>query len=79
MTLDKHAFKEHIRLRLKRRYGKDLSEATDHDIYDAVSAASMEYILDNWMATRKAFDAAPGAPITRSARPSAVTSPAASA
>ena len=60
MTLDKHAFKEHIRLRLKRRYGKDLSEATDHDIYDAVSAASMEYILDNWMATRKAFDAAPG-------------------
>ncbi len=60
MTIDKHAFKEHIRLRLKRRYGKEISEATPHDIYDAVSAAAMEYVLDNWMATRKAFDAAPG-------------------
>lgn len=60
MTIDTQAFKEHIRLRLKRRYGKELSEATKHDIYDAVAAAAMEYILDNWMATRKAFDAAPG-------------------
>ncbi len=60
MTIDTQAFKEHIRLRLKRRYGKELSEATKHDIYDAVAAAAMEYILDNWMATRTAFDAAPG-------------------
>ena len=60
LNIDKATFKEHIRLRLKRRYGKELAEATLHDIYDAVAAASMEYILDNWMATRKAFDAHPG-------------------
>lgn len=60
MTIDKEAFKEHIRLRLKRRYGKEILEASHHDLYDAVASASMEYILDNWMATRKAFDAQPG-------------------
>jgi len=60
MDIDRHAFKEHIRLRLRRRYGKDLTEASRHDIYDAAAAATMEYILDNWMATRKAFDAKPG-------------------
>lgn len=60
MTIDKGAFKEHIRLRLKRRYGKEILEASHHDLYDAVASASMEYILDNWMATRKAFDAQPG-------------------
>jgi starch phosphorylase len=59
MTIDKAAFKEFIRLRLKRRYGKDIAEATRHDIYDAASSAAMEYVLDNWMATRKAFDAKP--------------------
>jgi len=56
MNIDKNTFKEQIRLRLKRRYGNDLSEATKHDIYDAVAASAMEYILDNWMATRRAFD-----------------------
>ncbi len=60
MDIDSNAFKEHIRLRLRRRYGKDLAEASRHDIYDAAAAATMEYILDNWMATRKAFDARPG-------------------
>ncbi len=59
MTLCKSSFEEKIRLRLKRRYGKDLSEASNHDIYDAVSAATMEYVLDNWMATRKAFEQNP--------------------
>lgn len=60
MTIDKNKFEEKIKLRLKRRYGKDISEASVHDIYDAVSAATMEYVLDNWMATRKAFEAQPG-------------------
>lgn len=60
MYIDKETFKERIRFRLKRRNGKDLSEASEFDIYDAVSSAAMEYILDNWMATRKAYDASPG-------------------
>ncbi len=60
MTLDKDSFEAKIKHRIKRRYGKDIKEASKHDIYDAVSAATMEYVLDNWMATRKAFDANPG-------------------
>lgn len=59
MDATKQAFQHHIKHRLKRRYGKDLAEATLHDVYDAVSAAAMELVLDNWMASRKAFDAAP--------------------
>lgn len=60
MNIDIQSFKEHIRMRLKRRYGKDIGEASKHEIFDGVAAASMEYILDNWMASRKAFDAKPG-------------------
>ena len=60
MNIDTQSFKEHIRLRLKRRYGKEISEASRHDIYDAVAAAAMERILDNWMATRKALETEPG-------------------
>lgn len=56
MKLDKVAFKESIKTRLKRNYGKHLEEATPHDIYDAVSSAVMEHVQNNWMATRKEYE-----------------------
>jgi len=56
MEFDKEKFKASIRTRLKRNYGKNLEEATKHDIYDAVSSAVMEHIQTNWMATRKEYE-----------------------
>ena len=56
MTFDKDLFKNSIRTRLKRNYGKNLDEATKHDIYDAVSNAVMDHIQTNWMATRKEYE-----------------------
>ena len=56
MQFDKKLFKEWVRNRLKRNYGKNLEEATRHDMFDAVSAALMDFIQTNWMATRKEYD-----------------------
>ncbi|WP_028973636.1 glycogen/starch/alpha-glucan phosphorylase [Spirochaeta cellobiosiphila] len=54
--IDKNVMKEKICFRLKRHFGKELSEASEHDIYDAVSSTIMDYILDHWMDTRKAYE-----------------------
>jgi starch phosphorylase len=56
MEFDKEKFKNSIRTRLKRQYGKNLEEASSHDIYDAVSTAIMDHIQTNWMATRKEYE-----------------------
>ena len=56
MEFDKEKFKNSIRTRLKRQYGKNLEEASSHDIYDAVSTAVMDHIQTNWMATRKEYE-----------------------
>jgi starch phosphorylase len=56
IEFDKEKFKNSIRTRLKRHYGKNLDEANAHDIYDAVSTAVMDHIQTNWMATRKEYE-----------------------
>lgn len=56
MEFDKEKFKTSIRTRLKRHYGKNLEEASKHDIYNAVSAAVVDHIQTNWMATRKQYE-----------------------
>lgn len=56
MEFDKELFKESIRSRLKRHYGKKLEEANKHDIYDAVSSAVMDHIQTNWIATRSTYE-----------------------
>ncbi len=56
MEFDKEKFTESVRARLKRNYGKNLEEASSHDIYDAVSSAVMDHIQTNWMATRKQYE-----------------------
>jgi glycogen phosphorylase len=56
VEFDKEKFKNSIRTRLKRHYGKNLDEASSHDIYDAVSTAVMDHIQTNWMATRKEYE-----------------------
>ncbi len=56
MQFDKENFKEAIHSRLKRNYGKKLDEASQHDLFDAVSSAVMDYVQTNWIATRKAYE-----------------------
>ena len=55
MQFDKESFKASLSARLKRQYGKDISQATKHDLFDAVSASAMEIVLENWMKTRNAY------------------------
>ncbi|MBE6350244.1 MAG: glycogen/starch/alpha-glucan phosphorylase [Spirochaetaceae bacterium] len=56
MEFDKEKFKENLIKRLKRQYGKDITQANKHDLFDAVSACACEAIMDNWMNTRRVYD-----------------------
>ena len=59
MTFDAEQFKENLTARLRRQYGKDISQANKHDLFDAVSASALEIIMPNWMETRKEYEAKP--------------------
>ena len=56
MVFDAEQFKENLTARLRRQYGKDISQANKHDLFDAVSASALEIIMPNWMATRNAYE-----------------------
>lgn len=55
MNFDAESFKKSLSARLKRQYGKDITQANKHDLFDAVSASAMEIITENWMKTRNAY------------------------
>ncbi|MCQ2598066.1 MAG: glycogen/starch/alpha-glucan phosphorylase [Treponema sp.] len=55
MVFDAEKFKENLSGRLRRQYGKDISQANSHDLFDAVSASAREIIMENWMATRNEY------------------------
>lgn len=59
MKFDAEKFKENLSGRLRRQYGKDISQANKHDLFDAVSASALELIMDNWMATRHEYEKRP--------------------
>lgn len=59
MTFDAKKFKDDLSARLKRQYGKDISQANKHDLFDAVSASALELIMENWMATRAEYSKKP--------------------
>ncbi|NLM01703.1 MAG: glycogen/starch/alpha-glucan phosphorylase [Treponema sp.] len=59
MVFNKETFKKNLTARLKRQYGKDIFQATKHNLFDAVSASALEYIMDNWMATRREYEKKP--------------------
>ena len=56
MEFNKEEFKANLSARLRRQYGKDISQANKHDLFDAVSASAMEIIMPNWMATRDEYE-----------------------
>ena len=56
MEFNKEEFKKNLSARLRRQYGKDISQANKHDLFDAVSASAFELIMPNWMATRAEYE-----------------------
>ena len=59
MEFDKEQFKQNLSARLRRQYGKDISQANKHDLFDAVSASALELIMPKWMETRAEYDKKP--------------------
>ena len=55
-TFDKEAFKRSVLYNVKTLYRKTMEEATPQQIFQAVSYAIKDVIVDNWMDTQKAFD-----------------------
>ena len=52
----KEAFKESVRENVKFLYRKTLEEATQQQIFQAVSYTVKDVIIDNWLETQKAYD-----------------------
>ena len=59
MTFDADLFRENLAARLRRQYGKNISQANSHDLFDAVSASVQEVIMTSWMATRAEYEKKP--------------------
>ncbi len=59
MEFDAKLFRENLTARLRRQYGKDISQANKHDLFDAVSASALEIIMPNWMETRRTYESKP--------------------
>ena len=53
---DKELFKKNVANNVKTLYRKTLEEATPQQIFQAVSYAVKDQIVDNWMATQKAYE-----------------------
>ena len=52
---DKESFKKEIASNVKMLYRKTLDEATPQEIYQAVSYAVKDDIIDRWIATHKVY------------------------
>ena len=52
----KEAFKKSVKDNVKFLYRKTIEEATQEQIFQAVSYSVKDVIIDNWLATRKAYD-----------------------
>lgn len=53
---DKAAFKKAVKENVKNQYRKTIDEATPQQIYQAVSYAVKDYIIDRWIATHKEYE-----------------------
>ncbi|MBO4405092.1 MAG: glycogen/starch/alpha-glucan phosphorylase [Treponema sp.] len=56
MKFDAEEFKANLTARLRRQYGKDITQASKHDLFDAVSASALEIIMPHWMNTRREYN-----------------------
>ena len=55
-VFNKEEFKQSVENNLKALYRKNLSDATQQQIFQAVGYAIKEEIVDNWMATHQAYN-----------------------
>ena len=55
-TFSKEAFKKSIIDNVKNQYRRTIDEATPQMVFQAVSYAIKDVIIDNWIATQKAYD-----------------------
>ena len=56
LKFDKTAFKKEVEANVKMLFRKTLKEATYQQIFQAVSYAIKDNIIDNWLETQKAYD-----------------------
>ena len=56
MQLSKNDFKKDVKDFLKNFYRKNIGDADNHQLFNAVAYALKEYIVEDWMATHKAYD-----------------------
>ncbi len=57
MQINKKEFKKNVQDYLKTFYRRTVSDATQQQIYTAVAFAVKDYIVDQWAATQKEFEA----------------------
>jgi len=55
---EKETFKETVKENIKTLYRKTIDEATPQQIFQAVSYAVKDVVMDDWIATQKAYDEA---------------------
>ena len=53
---NKEVFKQSVRDNVKLLYRKTIDEATQQQVFQAVSYAVKDVIIDNWLKSQKAFD-----------------------
>ena len=55
-VFSKKVFVKSVKEHLKTLYRKTLEEATQQELYQAVSYAVKDVVMDEWLATQQAFD-----------------------
>ena len=55
-TFDKELFKRSVLYNVRTLYRKTMEEATDQQIFQAVSYAVKDIVVDDWMATHKEYE-----------------------
>lgn len=54
-TFDKKLFKKEVEHNVKTLFRKNIDEATQEQLFQAVSYAIKEIIIDNWLETQKKY------------------------
>ena len=53
---DKESFKKDVINNVKNLFRKTIDEATQEQVFQAVSYAVKDHIIDRWIATQKAYE-----------------------
>lgn len=53
---EKAAFKKEVKKNVKHLFRKEIDEVSQQELYQAVSYAVKEAIIDNWIATQKQYE-----------------------